>query len=157
MCSGGRSFQPIRAAPVRSILDPWCAVPSTRFSPLRSHLILLRRDHAYVTLAGSMFSRAMTPVAVTSKVPSPPSTCTRNTRPKTPETPDQKQQQQRTASAEQRSEQQATTSDRDDNATASSMPIITPVRAALGNALRARTPTTARSLVQSPRDRSRRE
>ncbi len=51
-----------------------------------------------------------------------------------------KQQQQRTASAEQRSEQQATASDRDDNATASSMPIITPVRAALGNALRARLP-----------------
>ena len=59
-----------------------------------------------------------------------------------------KQQQQRTASAEQRSEQQATASDRDDNATASSMPIITPVRAALGNALRARTPTTARSLIR---------
>ena len=62
-----------------------------------------------------------------------------------------KQQQQRTASAEQRSEQQATASDRDDNATASSMPIITPVRAALGNALRARTPTTARSRARSRR------
>jgi hypothetical protein len=77
----GRPFQPICAAPVRSILDPRVCRALNSPSPLRSHSVLLRRDHTYVTLAGSMFSRAMTPVAVTSKVPSPPSTCTRNTRP----------------------------------------------------------------------------
>ena len=70
---------PRRARPVH--LGSLVCRALNSLSPLRSHLILLRRDHAYVTLAGSMFSRAMTPVAVTSKVPSPPSTCTRITRP----------------------------------------------------------------------------
>jgi hypothetical protein len=94
----GRPFQPICAAPVRSILDPRVCRALNSPSPLRSHSVLLRRDHTYVTLAGSMFSRAMTPVAVTSKVPSPPSTCTRNTRPNSSNTNSFGRAEKRTAS-----------------------------------------------------------
>ena len=49
----GRPFQPICAAPVRSILDPRVCRALNSPSPLRSHSILLRRDHTYVKLAGS--------------------------------------------------------------------------------------------------------
>ena len=49
----GRPFQPICAAPVRSILDPRVCRALNSPSPLRSHSVLLRRDHTYVKLAGS--------------------------------------------------------------------------------------------------------
>ena len=57
------------------------AVPSTRAQPLRPHSASLHFNHTYVTLAESMFSRAMTPAVEAPRHLRPPSAHPRSTSP----------------------------------------------------------------------------